>query len=196
MAVPILTAGNFTKRAISGILDKAHGRHQEVTDMNEQKPLVKTPLSRLEIVLEVIAALGLIYGIAMFVLYYPELPETAIGTEGPGDIWYPKNLLLTLLAFNVGIYLLFTVLPRIPRLFRYPARITRENAERMYVMTRKLTLWVKVASVGAWTYAIYFVIRSVPAGTEQVNWLVVSAFIGILLVAVIYYLPRIVRAAK
>ncbi|MEG3067433.1 MAG: DUF1648 domain-containing protein [Syntrophaceticus schinkii] len=76
------------------------------------RPVLKIPRSRLEIITEVIAVLGVLAQAFILVHYWPTLPDvipTHFGFSGEADGWGSKSSLVPLLAVNIGLYLMMTV---------------------------------------------------------------------------------------
>ncbi|HBG23005.1 MAG TPA: hypothetical protein DDW83_07100, partial [Peptococcaceae bacterium] len=70
------------------------------------RPVLKIPRSRLEVILEVLAILGILFHVLLLVYYWPALPETIpthFGFSGEADSWGGKSSLILLLVVNIGM---------------------------------------------------------------------------------------------
>jgi uncharacterized membrane protein len=74
---------------------------------------------------------------------WPDLPERVpmhFGVSGAPDAWGARATLLVPLLILVPIDILLLVLLRIPHVYNYPVRVTKENARALYTIGRRTLL--------------------------------------------------------
>ena len=97
----------------------------------DQRPELHIPLTRLEIAQDALSLAGVLAGMVAFVL-------RPAGTS-------PATVVL--LASNVFLLALFTIVRRYPRSYNYIVRITVANAEYQYRHARVFLGWMKMEIV-------------------------------------------------
>lgn len=120
------------------------------------RPKMAPPLSKIDLVLEAIALIGLLLTIGFVIYGIINLPEnipTHVGPSGGVDSYGSKWILLSVLPMgNIIVYALITVTNRYPYILNYPTIVTEENAPRLYRLARSMMCWVKVLFV--WTFVV------------------------------------------
>lgn len=156
-------------------------------------PVLKIPLSRLEIFFEVIAAAGILYHLLTMLHFWPSLPETIpthFGISGEPDGWGSKNTLILLFALNIFLYLMMTILNRFPHTFNYVVEITEKNAWEQYYNARLMMSSMKAEIVLLFAYIqwdIFQVVQGNAAGLGQSFFWV---FIAVITVSPLYFIWR------
>jgi uncharacterized membrane protein len=119
----------------------------------EKRPAPQLYWSKSDVLLQVIAFLGVVTSGVLLAVRWPGLPDIVprhFGVTGQPDAWGSKVSLLQLPIVTFVLYVLLTVLERFPNSFNYPWRITPENAQTQYRIARKLLISVKALMV--WTF--------------------------------------------
>ncbi|PKL77567.1 MAG: hypothetical protein CVV27_05075 [Candidatus Melainabacteria bacterium HGW-Melainabacteria-1] len=114
------------------------------------RPILKLPLSRLEIGCEVFGLAGLLLALGLFLVYWPILPEsipTHFNLAGEADDWGPKGVFAIFPAMALILFAVITAINRFPWIFNYFWEIHEGNAERQYRLARALLSWLKACSM-------------------------------------------------
>lgn len=147
--------------------------------------------SRFENALEVVSLLAVAAAIAVVAGSWGVLPDRVpshFGATGHPDAYGSKGNVLIPVGLAVGLYLLFSLVQRLPRRFyNYPVQITASNADVQYRLAReglasiKAVLSVLVAS-GTW------LTTQVALGQRNGlgSWFVPAVLLSVLLLAASY----------
>lgn len=127
-----------------GILRSLH------RESREHRPRLTLPRTKLEYSLEVLSALGVVFGLYGLVAAYPTLPASIpvhFNFKGEVDSWSGKETIWFLGAGIIVLYGALTMVSRIPHLYNYPWDITEENAPRQYRLGRTFLTLLKTEIV-------------------------------------------------
>jgi uncharacterized membrane protein len=117
----------------------------------------------IDVVLEILAGLGVFALIAIPAFYYSRLPDsipTHFNFSGSPDAWGGKASLLVTPLIGALLYTAMTVISRYPHVFNYPWAITESNARRQYVLSRRMMSGVKLVMVFSFFYITWSGIRT------------------------------------
>jgi uncharacterized membrane protein len=87
---------------------------------------------------------------AVTIWLYFHLPETIpvhFNLHGEADRFGDKSSLFLQASIATGVFLLITLLMRVPHLFNYPVPVTEANAEKMYTNAVRMLRVVRIAEV-------------------------------------------------
>ena len=164
----------------------------EVVDLRfNLRPAEHTPFSRLEKALEVIAAAGVVSGVLLLALRWSALPAVIpmhFRLSGAPTATGGKHTLILLVAVNVVLYLLVTVLSRIPSLFNYPWPINAENARRQYQIGRTALTATKAELVWVLVWAERQLIHVGLGESERLSLTLLPIFILIQTATFAYFM--------
>jgi uncharacterized membrane protein len=161
-----------------------------------RRPAVRSPLSPLEIGIEVVALLSIALSIYLMVHAWATLPARIPGhfnLAGQPDAYSNKSDLLYYPIFSGIAYIFMTLLSRIPQFFNYPWAITEENAARQYRLARGLINWLKLLLIWMLVYAEWLTIQ---VATKQAAGPGALAFIGLVLCMLLSTAVYIVAARR
>jgi uncharacterized membrane protein len=102
---------------------------------SEIRPILKTKFRKADFVLEAIAILALIAIWVFPIITYKSLPDTIpshFGLQGKADGWGSKSGIFVLPGICIVLFAGLTILNKYPHKFNYPAKVTEENALRLY----------------------------------------------------------------
>jgi uncharacterized membrane protein len=147
---------------------------------------IKAPYSKPEIVLEILAAVGLLVTFIYILLKYSTLPATIpihFNFDGAADSWGSKASILFLPAVSVFLYVLMTIAGFFPQYFNYAVKVTPENVERQFKIARAFMAVLKIVFVWFFFYLTQITIQ---AGLGAVIGLtpMMFAFLFLLVVAI------------
>ena len=111
-----------------------------------QRPVISLGLSPVVVVVEVLAAIGLLLAVLPIVKFWAVLPARIpihFGLGGLPDAWADKVTIWMMPAVAAIIFAVLTAVSRYPHTFNYPIAITSENARRQYLLGRGLLVWLK-----------------------------------------------------
>ncbi|MBN2457429.1 MAG: DUF1648 domain-containing protein [Sedimentisphaerales bacterium] len=162
-------------------------------------PIVPLPYSRMDVTAEVIALLSLLLSFLTLYLNWSSLPAIIpihFNFAGETVRMGSKSELLELQFIIAMIYLLITVVSRFPRWYRYPWKITAENASRQYSIARSFFLWLKVLCMGAMSLCTWRIIQVALCRTEGLGTIFGPTVLMLLFALIAAYLLKAIRAIK
>jgi uncharacterized membrane protein len=119
--------------------------------------------SKIDVVLEIVAGVGVFALIAVAAVYYSRLPDsipTHFNFSGEPDAWGAKTGMLVTPLIGAVLYAALTVLSRYPHKFNYLWAITESNARRQYILSRRMLSAVKLVLVFTFFYITWSTIRT------------------------------------
>jgi hypothetical protein len=124
--------------------------------MRPGRPIVSTPMTSIDIVLEAIALLGVLACLAIAAYGAVSLPgvvPTHVGPSGSIDSYGSKWLFIIFISFiNIALYAFITFVNRYPHVFNYPVIVTAENAQRLYPIAQRMMRSLKL--VFCWLFVL------------------------------------------
>ncbi|MGR6835880.1 DUF1648 domain-containing protein [Syntrophomonas erecta] len=152
--------------------------------LDKKRPFIKLPLTRWEIWLEVLSALGILMLLFLVWQSWGTLPDkipSHFGITGQPDAWGNKSSLITLPIIAIATHLLLTIVSKYPHTFNYPAKITEENAEFQYLMARYLIAVLKVEIIWLFAYIEWIIIKVALGKTTGLGNLFLPVFLLVML---------------
>jgi uncharacterized membrane protein len=137
---------------------------------------------------EIVALLAIGFLLLTVVLNWTQLSNTVpvhFGIDGKPDRYGSKIELLSLPAIAVIMAVGLTFLAQFPHLFNYPARVTQENAPRLYSIGVTLLIWIKAMTLVLTAYA-FWMLTQVNDGRQATHFMwgisvIVAILMGLLL---------------
>ncbi len=171
--------------------------NQNVKLSGRGHPIVKFERLRIEYALEIVALIGLIYGLYQMAVSYSSLPDqlpSHYGLSGKPDDTGPKSLLFLLVGVGLAVYATFTLLVRFPWNFNFPWKITEQNAPAQYRLASALLTTLKTIIV--WMIS-WIIVGTINIGLGTATALPANGvylFLGLTAVTVILYFVLAFRA--
>jgi uncharacterized membrane protein len=166
--------------------------------MLASRPQVEPRYSPVDWLAEVVAAAGLIAGVILPVWYWSGLPEqvpSRFGASGQPTAWSPRGVVWLLPAATVVVYLLLTLIARIPpRYYNYPWRITEENAPRQHRIVRRFLCVLKAELVWLFTFLTWATIRVALGQVAGLGGAFLPVTLLVVFGTVVYYFVRAASA--
>jgi len=132
--------------------------------VSPERPVIRDlERSGVDVTLEVLAFLGVIFLVGIATYYYPRLPASIpqhFDFRGDPDGWGGKSVLLIMPILGVLLFTLLSVLSRFPHMFNYPWPITENNARRQYAISRQMLSAVKLVLVATFSYITWSIIST------------------------------------
>ena len=154
------------------------------------KAKIEIPRLTLEIILQALSGLVILYVSFLIVIRYGDLPDT-IPTHynAFGEVvgWGNKSTILLLYGVNLVMYIGLTILERYPQLYNYPVQITENNIRIQYLLARILITSLKLGMTCIFTLIIASAFRD---QTENTTILLGNYFL--IFVMGINFLPIII----
>ena len=156
------------------------------------KPKINPPLRTVDIIIEALAAICLIYMIVQIIISYPSLAQsipTHFGAGGNPDAWGDKSSLLIIPVVTIFLYVGLTVLNKYPHVFNYPVPITAQNATRQYQYAKSLLSTIKFTTSGLFLYIqlqTVYVAKQIQSGIG--TYFLVIIVIGSFIPIIIYFI--------
>lgn len=125
-------------------------------------PKVPIRYSRMDYVAEAVALLSLLFSFLMLWRNWSLLSETIpiqFNFAGEPVRMGSKRELHNFQFAIAAIYLLITIVSGFPRWYRYPWKITAENAARQYSIHRSFFLWLKAFCMAGMSFTTWGTIR-------------------------------------
>ena len=160
------------------------------------RPVLRIPLTRLEKYLEAASILGLIYAISSAVYAITILPEiipAQYGINGKPDGWGSRNGVFLFPGVSVIIYLMFTILSRFPHIYKYPVKITKENAGCQYLIGRHIIRWLKTEFIWVFAYVQTTFIKAAQSPNPRIGIAAPLIFILAAYATTIWYMRKSTR---
>ena len=154
-------------------------------------PIVPIHYSHADYVAEAIALLLLLFSFLTLYFNWFSLSETIpikFNFAGEPVRMGSKRELLNFQFAIALIYLLLTVVSRFPRWYRYPWKITAENAARQYSIHRSFLLWLKVFCMLGMSFTTWGTIRVALGRAEGLGtfFMPISLIILFTMIAVLF----------
>lgn len=166
--------------------------------MNSGRPIIRDlERSGIDITLEVLGLIGILFLIGLSAYYYPHLPNLIpqhFNWKGEPDGWGSKSFLLTMPIIGVALFALLTVLSRFPHVFNYPWAITELNARRQYAISRQLLSVVKLVLIATFSYITWSMIGTALGQQHGLGLTFLMVEPALLLVIIGLYFYRANRA--
>ena len=145
---------------------------------------------------ELTALLGWIVTAILFFYYLPVLPEamaTSFNLSGMPVGYSPKSSLILLPLIAFLLYGGLTWLGWKPELFKYPVRLTHQNAEIQYRLMYKLISRLKLILQLFILYLSYGIISMGMNQAEGLHPNIILGFLILFVLTVVYYLSQSVK---
>jgi uncharacterized membrane protein len=126
---------------------------------------MKLTYTKLQIALEILAALALIATFVTVAVLWNSAPErlpTHFGASGAPDAWGGRGGVLALVIIAALLYALFTVITALPRIWNVPQSAARRDPARAYRAARTMLLLLKLELIATFGYMTYCMLRARP----------------------------------
>ncbi|MBL7803820.1 MAG: DUF1648 domain-containing protein [Saprospiraceae bacterium] len=126
-----------------------------------------------DIIIELLAAIGLALTLGVAAWYYGHLPETIpthFGPNGQPDGFSQKSRIFMLPALGLAIYIAMTLISRAPHKFNYPVTITPENKEMYYRRAAGLVRFLKAFIMLLFAYIVWSTVQIALGHAEGLGW--------------------------
>lgn len=123
---------------------------------------IKLQMQSIDYLLEVIAGAALVILIIIPAMYWPDLPDIIpkhFNALGEPDAYGPKEMIWTLPAVALALFIGLTILNGFPHIFNYPVKVTYENAERLYVLGTRTIRMVKMVMIILFSFINYRTVK-------------------------------------
>ena len=154
------------------------------------RPLVKPEMAPVDWLLEALALLGLMFLTGYVIYHFGRLPDVIpshFNGAGEADDYSQKSSIWALPAIGMFIYILLTVITRIPHQFNYTITITPANALKQYTFALRLIRYLKAAILWLFFYISFATVKVVAKEDSGLGvWFMAVTLAGIFIPIIIY----------
>lgn len=153
-------------------------------------PKYKVPVHRFEIVIEILAVIGILYITIIIVLKYGAVPASIpidYNLAGEPDGWGDKSSLLIIYFVGLVMFAGLSILGRYPHLYNYPVKITEDNIRIQYLLGKSL---VKTLNLSLMAIYLILIISGINYDQDGQNLLMGGYFIYLAMGAI--FIPIII----
>lgn len=158
------------------------------------RPRIPVHADRFDVLLEVVAAVVLLYAVVHLAVSYGQLPDRIpihFSASGQPDGWAAPSSLVLLTGVQVFLYAMLTGIGFMPPWwYNIPWKITEENAERQYRLVRRMLRMMKVFILLLFLSLQEMIIAIAMRGTGQLPVWFLPVFLGLIFGTVGWYLVR------
>jgi uncharacterized membrane protein len=152
--------------------------------------------SNMEKILYASSLIGLVLIWMNLIIEWNNIPHRIpvhFGALGKPDSWGGKSSLLIVPIIAIGVYLLLTLISRVPHCFNYAVEITEENAERQYRNAKDMMLWMIVEIVYFFLYLEWQFVQIALNKSKSLGVVPLPIFILVLFGTIIFYIRRMTK---
>ncbi|MFT4412306.1 DUF1648 domain-containing protein [Fredinandcohnia humi] len=166
--------------------------------IESSRPILKIPKTMSEKIMDVLSIL-LLVGMYVFIIFsWNELPDRVpahFNAAGEPDRWGGKGSVLVLPI--VATFLLKTtmILNKFPHIFNYPVEVTKENAEPLYVTSRKMLSTLNLFIMFFFTIGVWETVQVAFGKAGLGMWYLPGLLLSIF-GTIGFYLNRLIRLGK
>ena len=145
--------------------------------------LPQIPRSKMEIICEVLAAVGLILTLVLIFSKYAALPDVIpshFGASGIPDGWSNKNSILFFAGIMILVYIVTSLARYFPKMVNLNVTITKENAVPVLAVIFAGLSLIKLICVGMFYYIGYGMIVTAEGNANGIGlgiWGIVAALL-------------------
>ncbi len=164
--------------------------------MKSQRPKLEIPLTTFEIILQVLALMGLAAGLLTVFLSWNGLPDkipTHFGLAGTADAWGGKGSLFILPGMVLGMYILLSIVERFPHTYNYLCEITEQNAEVQYRNARMMIVCLKTGIVWLFGYIEWVTVQVAMGKAAGLGASFLPVFLLLMFGTVGFFIYRMVK---
>lgn len=123
--------------------------------MEDKRPKIQIPMTRTDIIIELISFITVILMAIITIISVFSLPDiipTHFNFQGNIDRYGSKSGMIVVLIITLLIYTGLTLLVKFPQIYNYAVEITKENAEVQYRLAKKFIRFLKLEIVMLFSY--------------------------------------------
>ncbi|MCH1626984.1 DUF1648 domain-containing protein [Fredinandcohnia quinoae] len=159
---------------------------------NEKQPKIFVPKTTSEKVMDTLSILIIIGAFAYIASIWRNLPDQVpshFNAMGEPDDWSGKGMIFLLPVIGTVIFFSTFVVSRFPQLFNYPVKVTKENAERLYVISRKMLTIINFELVIFFAIGTWEIVEVAHGGKGLGIWYL-PVFLVVIFGTIGYYMYR------
>lgn len=158
-----------------------------------KRPILEIQYSQPEVMLEVIAAVGVLILIIFSIVSWPELPDkipSHFGASGFPDGWSSKQSIWFLPGIGAGLFVLLTIVSKFPHTINFPWAVTDENAEKQYQIGRAMVVSLKAELVWLFAYMEFGTIQVSMGKTDGLGMIFLPITLIVIFGTVAFFLVK------
>jgi hypothetical protein len=151
-----------------------------------ERPVVRLKMTTLELVVEAVALAGIVANVILFIYYWPKLPDVAVA--GFGSAGLSRSAMFSFVTLlPMIIYVGATLLGLFPSGFKYPVKITQDNAAREYRLAANMLRVIK-AEVVVCMLILEWVFINIALGEDMtISLPFMILFFGLLALTILFF---------
>lgn len=154
------------------------------------RPVIRPEMGPADWLIEAFALIMLGIFIGYVAYHYPKLPGTIpthFNASGTVDDFGNKSFLLILPGIALFIYVLMTLINRVPHTFNFPGRITQANAMQQYTLATRLIRYLKAVLITLFFFICFFTTRVVFHQAAGLGVWFMPVFLALVFIPIIIY---------
>ncbi len=155
------------------------------------RPVIRPEMMPVDWLFEALAFIGLVTMAGFLIYHFPRLPETIpshFDGAGVPDEFSGRSTLWVLPGISLLLYILLSVMMRVPHQFNYSVKITRENAAIQYAMAMRLIRYLKAGLMWMFFYIVYGTVMTAEQRSEGLGLWFLPVTVGGMILPVFVYL--------
>ena len=157
------------------------------------RPKIKIEKENVDLILEVLAIVGILFLIAYPLFHYNSLPDeipSHFGPSGQPDDYQSKNFIWVFPVLGVFIYLLLTIVSRIPHTFNFTVKITEENATTQYQIAVRMISVLKTIILFTFAYISFTSIQIALGNKNELGYWFLPVLLFFVFAPIVYTLRK------
>jgi len=120
----------------------------------------------------------------------PERIPTHFNAAGDADAWGSRSTFLIIPVVSVLLYLVLSVVERIPHRHNYPKPLTAENREQVYALSSAMVLQLKVVICASFLYMLWSIVQITRGDATGLPVWFLPVFLALIFSPVLYFFWR------
>jgi uncharacterized membrane protein len=154
-------------------------------------PVIIRRKSLADQLLEIAALIALIILWGTAIYHYRSLPDTIpihFNYKGEADNFGNKQTVWLLPGLGTGLFVLLTLINRIPHQFNYIIKITEGNAAFQYALAQRLLRYLKLIIICLFTFILRMMIWQTQGKDSSMNAWFLPIFLALILIPIVVYM--------
>jgi len=126
----------------------------------------------------------------------PDRIPTHFDASGSPNGWGPPSTLWLLPVVAVALYLLITILARLPNAFNSQVRLTAESRARLAALTQQMIAWLKIELICLFAGIQWSIIDSIRQGGGKLSPAIVPLFLVVVFATLGWHIVAVFRTAR
>jgi len=159
--------------------------------MVKNNPQVILPKSKIVFIINSLSLLIMISSFIYIIVMYNHLPETIpthYNFAGEADQWGSKRTIFIFPVLMLFMFILLYFLAKVPHIHNYPIKVTEENAERVYSLSRLMLVVLNFEIICMFAYLTMDI-----TGKFFGQWFTIVT-LSVPIITIIFFLIALIKA--